>query len=269
MGTLDYMAPEQRSRPQEVDHRADIYSLGVVFYEMLTGELPLGRFAPPSQASGVDGRIDDVVFRALEREPDQRYQHASEVRSEVEIISGGAAAAGGGYASPVAISEELSLRVQGPAAALIVTAFAAVVAWGVVLLAMARGPEEVQHIQATAWFFGLALVVAAMVIIILGAVKLTRFQSYGLVVAAIILAMLPWSAHCLIGIPAGARALWLLSQPEVRAAFAANLRRGSKTAPRPTGPVQRKRRSFWHCILSVFISSPRRDDRSFPEQPFA
>jgi hypothetical protein len=86
MGTLHYMAPEQMERPLEVDHRADIYSLGVVFYEMLTHELPLGRFAPPSEKAPVDARLDDVVLRALEKEPEKRYQHASDVKTDVEAI---------------------------------------------------------------------------------------------------------------------------------------------------------------------------------------
>src|SRR5262249_52719105 len=59
---------------------------GVVFYEMLTGELPLGRFAPPSQKPGVDGRLDGIVFRALEREPEQRYQRISEVKTDLETL---------------------------------------------------------------------------------------------------------------------------------------------------------------------------------------
>ena len=87
MGTLRYMAPEQMETPLEVDHRADIYSLGVVFYEMLTGELPIGRFAPPSKKADVDVRLDEVVFRALEKEPERRYQHVSEVKTEVESLS--------------------------------------------------------------------------------------------------------------------------------------------------------------------------------------
>ena len=84
MGTPHYMAPEQIEHPQEVDHRADIYSLGVVFYQMLTGELPIGRFAPPSKKVQIDVRLDEVVLRALEKEPERRYQQASEVKTQVE-----------------------------------------------------------------------------------------------------------------------------------------------------------------------------------------
>ncbi len=86
MGTIGYMAPEQLQGSREVDHRADIYSLGVVFYELLTGELPLGRFAPPSKRVPVDVRLDEIVLRALEQEPEQRYQHASEVKTDVDTI---------------------------------------------------------------------------------------------------------------------------------------------------------------------------------------
>jgi predicted Ser/Thr protein kinase len=87
MGTLHYMAPEQMEGAKAVDHRADIYSLGVVFYELLTGELPIGRFAPPSKKVEIDVRLDEVVLRALEKEPEQRYQHASEVKTGIEQAS--------------------------------------------------------------------------------------------------------------------------------------------------------------------------------------
>ncbi|QDT31451.1 serine/threonine-protein kinase [Thalassoglobus polymorphus] len=87
MGTPHYMAPEQFEHPTEVDHRADIFSLGVVIYEMLTGELPLGRFPRPSEKTAGDKRLDDVVERTLHKEPASRYQQVSEVKTAVEGIS--------------------------------------------------------------------------------------------------------------------------------------------------------------------------------------
>ncbi|MBU6409401.1 MAG: protein kinase [Verrucomicrobia bacterium] len=92
VGTPHYMAPEQIERPQAVDSRADIYSLGVVFYEMLTGELPLGKFQAPSRKAPIDVRLDDVVLHALEKEPDHRYQKIGELKTDVETIAATAGA---------------------------------------------------------------------------------------------------------------------------------------------------------------------------------
>ena len=88
VGTPGYSAPEQRSDPQRVDSRADIYSLGVVFYEMLTGELPGKKIELPSRKVHVDVRLDEVVLRALESQPELRYQQASTFKTEVETIAG-------------------------------------------------------------------------------------------------------------------------------------------------------------------------------------
>jgi len=91
LGSPHYMAPEQIEKPLEVDQRADIYSLGVVFYELLTGELPIGRFAPPSRNNPMDSRIDEVVMRTLEKERERRYQSVEEVKTSVEAITRSAA----------------------------------------------------------------------------------------------------------------------------------------------------------------------------------
>jgi serine/threonine protein kinase len=87
MGTPRYMAPEQMAGSRTIDHRADIYSLGVVFYEMLTGTVPAGHFAPPSQKSNIDTRLDEVVLRAMASEPERRFQAARDLRTSVEQIS--------------------------------------------------------------------------------------------------------------------------------------------------------------------------------------
>ena len=84
LGSAAYMAPEQIENDGETDHRADIYSLGVVFYEMLTGGLPLGRFPLPSEKSPSSTGIDAVVLRALEKERERRYQRADDVRTGLE-----------------------------------------------------------------------------------------------------------------------------------------------------------------------------------------
>ena len=78
VGTLDYMAPEQRHR-LDVDERADQYSLAAVAYEMLTGDKPLGAFKRPSELNPLlPASVDSILMRALSRDPDDRF---ADVRS--------------------------------------------------------------------------------------------------------------------------------------------------------------------------------------------
>jgi capsular polysaccharide biosynthesis protein/predicted Ser/Thr protein kinase len=86
IGTPKYMAPEQIDRPAEVDHRADIYALGVVFYQMLTGELPGKDLQAPSKKVHIDVRLDEIVLRAMEKQPELRYQTAHEFRTVIEGV---------------------------------------------------------------------------------------------------------------------------------------------------------------------------------------
>lgn len=86
LGTPDYMAPEAVTRDYEVDHRADIYSLGVMLYEMLTNHVPKGAWEPPSRAVGVDERFDEVVSRALQVDPKRRYQSVGDLSTVVRQL---------------------------------------------------------------------------------------------------------------------------------------------------------------------------------------
>ncbi|MDK2972482.1 MAG: eukaryotic-like serine/threonine-protein kinase [Candidatus Sumerlaeota bacterium] len=77
IGTAHYMAPEQTSDPASVDHRADIYSLGVTFYKMLARRLPAGDDMPmPSEVNGdVPVAVDRVIAKAIEKNRDARYEN--------------------------------------------------------------------------------------------------------------------------------------------------------------------------------------------------
>lgn len=78
-GTFAYMAPEQITMPDKVDHRADIYSTGVVCHEMLTGQLP--------PRGTVDPRFGPVVARAMEKDRERRFQRAVDFNSAFRVLS--------------------------------------------------------------------------------------------------------------------------------------------------------------------------------------
>jgi tRNA A-37 threonylcarbamoyl transferase component Bud32/biopolymer transport protein ExbD len=111
-GTPPYMAPEQESAGGTIDHRADIYALGVVLYEMLTGERPDLDPTRPSQRVEIDVRLDEIVLRALEKEPARRYQTAGEFRTIVQTI---AATPVGNAAGSAAGSDTALVKLSIPA----------------------------------------------------------------------------------------------------------------------------------------------------------
>jgi tRNA A-37 threonylcarbamoyl transferase component Bud32 len=268
MGTLDYMAPEQRTNPQDVDHRADIYALGVVLYEMLTGELPLGRFAPPSQRAEVDPRLDEVVFRALEREPGRRYQRISEVKTDVEAVArrqqpAAALRPRGSADLDLAFAR---LRLGGPAIGLILTAVAiAVQAVGLASYMLARELDELGRLDGRFLVFfwvlfvlGVGFVSVVIAVLISGARKMRRLESYDLGVAAALIAMVPFSYHVIIGIPFGIWTLWALSRRDVKEAFL-RVARGQHVAavqaPQATGFYGRVK-SALGGMLTLIVHRP-------------
>ncbi len=86
LGTPDYIAPEALDQDGKIDHRADIYSLGVMIYELFTGHVPKGVWEPPSVRSGADKGIDVIVSKAMQNNPEKRYQHVSDMTQVLEKL---------------------------------------------------------------------------------------------------------------------------------------------------------------------------------------
>jgi serine/threonine-protein kinase len=84
LGTPDYSAPEQDANPSGVDSRADLFSLGIVFYEMLTGRRPKGAWAAPTQLiQGISKGLDVLIEKLLQPDPSMRYQKAATARVDI------------------------------------------------------------------------------------------------------------------------------------------------------------------------------------------
>ncbi len=223
MGTLGYMAPEQMQQSHSVDHRADIYSLGVVLYEMLTGQLPFGRFQPPSQKVQVDVRLDEVVLRSLESEPGRRYQHASDVKTDVEAISSVASSPRPDAVSPIrepAIIEQDNAKGRAPRTVMEQLRIPAIglIVTGVLNLPLL--PTGVAAGGPPVFDQSFRLVgIAVGTFLVLAGINLLRTQSRFWALTAIFLAPLPIGPGFLVGLPLAIWLLIVLTRPDVKAAF--------------------------------------------------
>ncbi len=93
-GTPHYTAPEVVNDPHSVDHRADIFSVGVLLHELLTGKLPDNDPRPASLISHCDTRFDAIIRRATQPVPAARYASATEIATELQAIAQSSAAQG-------------------------------------------------------------------------------------------------------------------------------------------------------------------------------
>ena len=233
MGTPRYMAPEQMEGSHLVDHRVNIYSLGAVLYEMLTGQVPAGHFEPPSKKARIDARLDQIVLRALAREPHRRYQHVSEFKADVVTVAGSsvmhtldqlalevaqvAGATAENYMSEFDY-EVLRLEARGPAGGLMLVGLLGAGFWFVLatfLIASSRISDSEFFVGAG----GFGASVVAECFLVFSGLKLRNLQAYELCVAASILVILPLSPAALLGIPIGIWCLRTLHRADIKAAF--------------------------------------------------
>ena len=242
MGTPRYMAPEQMEGSHEVDHRADIFSLGVVFYEMLTGQTPVGHFDPPSKKVQIDVRLDDVVLRSMAREPERRYQQVSEVQGAVESISRNASAMPGEVPIAATLLEgratsatgdvdfiEVESDLNGPAVAMMVVGLLITVTHVSLIILCLGNDTERTPFCVPGLFIGLAMFT--------GSRSMRRLDSRGWAQLGVIAGMVPASMGWLVGLPISIWANHVLHRPHVRRAFIerARERQNRAVSPEPSG----------------------------------
>ena len=233
LGTPSYMAPEQRDTPGDVDHRADIYSLGVVFYELLTGELPVGKFAPPSALSAADPRVDAIVQQALQKERERRQHSAGEMKTQVETLG---SATGARMLAPPKIRRMIAT----PAIGLMIASAINALLFGAGLFLLIffigwaatptgnvtsyAGPKFSFSLKTSpalgahpAWCIMLPMLTVSL-LTFAGAWRMRRLRGYGLAISGAMLGIFT-PPGLLIGVVFGIWTLVVLFNREVRAAF--------------------------------------------------
>jgi len=226
MGTYRYMSPEQLSGAQNADHRSDIFSLGVVFYELLTGNIPTGHFELPSQLLKVDVRVDEVVLRSLAQQPSKRYQLASTFKSDIEDLQSTSA-------NDQAMAEEVTTNapafdsssalseLRGPAIGLMLTGVIGCLMTLVAVVVNRQGVDLsslpfILSLGIPVNAFVLALSVLQGVVVICCGWTMLHAKSYQLARAAAILPLVPLHLGWVVGIACSGWALVVLRRPHVR-----------------------------------------------------
>jgi hypothetical protein len=191
LGTVHYMAPEQLDGASDVDHRADIFSLGVVVYEMLTGQLPRGRFELPSEKEpGLSG-VDRVVLRSMERDPAKRYQSATEFERDLH--------AGRQSITPARRrAEEDKKQANAPILDATVAGWAAFALSAIGLLVTMMGFIYARGLMLPAVGIGLVTMAIGMVLGFAALRRATRASTYVWLLAASFGACVPAGFYCLV-----------------------------------------------------------------------